>query len=340
MDAKPPEEPTKEPLLPVLRDVVARFYRGVQRHRTLGLAGEVAFFALFSFPPAFLALFGALGFVGHFIGTDLTNHVRSEVLIAAGHFFTPRLVDELVAKTIDALLVGGRIDVLSIGILFALWSASRASSALIEALNVIYNVDQRIALWRHRAVALLFTLVAIVSSAVLLPLLVVGPAFGRSLAGSFGFESTFVHAWELGYWPSTCVISILVLTTTYHFALPFRTPFVRDLPGACFAFILWILGSFALRSYARWSLDSSSLYGSVGAPMVFLLWLHFSTMSVLLGAELNSVIESIWPSVSAKEKRTVLKQAVAALTEQGEDVAPVSATGGNLRQRPGARRSD
>jgi len=313
------------------REIVVRFYHGVVKHRTTGLAAQVAFFALFSFPPAFLALFAALGFIGSAVGADFTNRVELDVLAAAQTFLTRQTVDEVIAPTLASTLKSGRADILSLGLLFALFSAASASDALIEALNVVYDIDIRIALWRRRALAMVFTLVGVILGATLFPLLVLGPRIGRAVAAPLGAETTFMAAWDVLYWPVVAVGTLAALTTTYHFAIPFRTPWKRDIPGALFGLVLWVAGSAALRAYARWSVESSPIYGSLAAPMVLLLWLYYTSFSVLMGGELNAVIEAMWPTITAKEKKRVLRQAVADLKAKGEEVAPVSVTGARAR---------
>ena len=313
------------------KDIVVRFYHGVVKHRTTGLAAQVAFFALFSFPPAFLALFAALGFIGSAVGADFTNRVEVEVLAAAQTFLTRQTIEEVIAPTLASTLKSGRADILSLGLLFSLFSAASASDALIEALNVVYDIDVRIALWRRRALAMAFTLVGVILGATLFPLLVLGPRIGRAVAAPLGAETTFMAAWDILYWPVVAVGTLAALTTTYHFAIPFRTPWKRDIPGAMFGLILWVAGSAALRGYATWSVESSPIYGSLAAPMVLLLWLYYTSFSVLMGAELNSVIEAMWPTITAKEKKRVLRQAVADLKARGEEVAPVSVTGARAR---------
>ncbi|NUP11727.1 MAG: YihY/virulence factor BrkB family protein [Polyangiaceae bacterium] len=302
------------------------FWRGVRDHRVDGLAAEVAFFSLFALPPALLALFSAVGFVARALGPDVMNRVRAEVVEKALGVMTEDAVREMVVPTMDKLFEEGRLDLLSVGVLFALFSTSRAADTLLSALHVVYRLDERFAMWRRRGLAVLYTLVATVWGAVLMPLLVVGPTFARAVASRVGYEGIFETLWSALYWPVVIASVVLSLTAVYHFALPWRTPFLRDLPGALFAMSLWIGGSAGLRAYGRWTVESSPIYGALASPMILLLWLYFTAFALLMGAELNAAIEAAWPTVSRREKRDVLKQAVAELRDEGEDVAPVSVT--------------
>lgn len=307
--------------------VARHVFRGSLDHRINGLAAEVAFFALFALPPSLLALFSAIGFVSDYVGPEATSRVRAELLVNAERFLTPDTVNALIAPTIDELLKGGRADLISIGVVFALWSASRAADALLASLHIAYAIDERLSIWKRRGLALLYTLVAVVWGAVILPLLVMGPDLGRALTRPLGLESTIDLVWGALYWPVILAAVLVTLTAVYHFALPWRTPFLRDLPGSILALVVWVGGTAALRAYVRWVVASSPIYGSLAAPMIVLLWLYFTAFGVLVGAELNAAIESIWPTVTRKEKKQILREAVDDLRSAGEEVAPVSTTG-------------
>jgi membrane protein len=308
-------------------EIVRRVYNGATQHRVNGLAAEVAFFSLFALPPSLLALFSAIGFVSDYVGPEATNRVRNELLANAERFLTADTVKTILAPTVDELLKGGRVDLFSLGIVLAILSASAAADALLAALHIAYAIDQRLSMWKRRGLAILYTLVAVIWGALLLPLLVMGPDFGHAITRPLGLESTVDFVWGVLYWPVLLSFALVTLTAVYHFALPWRTPFLRDLPGTILAMLLWIVGTWALRAYGKWVVGSSPIYGSLASPMIVLAWLFFTAFGVLMGAELNAAIESLWPTVTRKEKKEVLKAAVEELRAKGDDVAPVSVTG-------------
>jgi uncharacterized BrkB/YihY/UPF0761 family membrane protein len=132
---------------------------------------------------------------------------------------------------------------------------------------------------------------------------------------------TFAVAWRVLYWPFIAGICVLLLTTVYHYAVPWRTPFRRDLPGALLALLLWIVASVGVRHYVGWTLTSESVYGSLAAPIVVLLWLYITALAVLMGAELNAEIEKMWPTVSTSKRWSAFRQE-ADERYDGQAVAP------------------
>lgn len=302
--------------------------KGLVKHRVLGLSAEVAFYALFSFPPVVLALSGAIGYIGDALGPDVTSQVEKQILALARAALTHETVNRVIAPTLSATLREGRVDIISIGVLITLWSGSRAASTLLDALNVVYNVDDRVTLFRRQARALVYTLVGIFVIGLILPVLVVGPGLLRLLFTPLGLEAAVTRTIDSAFWPIITVSVFLIMTVTYYFSSPFRRSFVKEMPGALVALGLWLLGSVALRAYARWIVESSAVYGALASPMVFLLWLQFASIGVLVGAEINSVAEDLWPTMSRREKKAVLRKVVDEMRAHGEEVSPVSVTGG------------
>ena len=93
------------------------------------------------------------------------------------------------------------------------------------------------------------------------------------------------------------------LTSLYHVSVPVRTPWRRDLPGAAVALVIWIVGSVLLRIYLDTSVDSTSAYGSLAAPIAVLFWLYVTALAVLIGAGLNAVVDKLWPFVPTARAR-------------------------------------
>ena len=67
-------------------------------------------------------------------------------------------------------------------------------------------------------------------------------------------------------------------------------------PGAVIAALLWLAGSAALSFYLSNFADYNATYGSLGAAIGLMMWMWLSTIAVLLGAQLDTVIERKMPS--------------------------------------------
>lgn len=276
--------------------LAVRTVRDSLEDRLPGLAAEVAFYILLSLPPLLLVGLGAVGYIGELFGPDTVEEVRLRIIEVAASVLTPSTMEEVVRPAVDTLLEQGRADILSIGAVLALWSGSRALRVIVRAVTIAYDLEDRRSWWQHRLLGLGLTFAGILTAAILLPLLVVGPRAGAALADRYGLSAIFDLVWTFLYYPTVVVVGVALLTWVYHVVPPVRTAWRRDFPGAVLAFVVWLAASSGLRVYAQRFVEPDSPYGLFGTPLVLLLWIYLSAVALLVGAELNAEIEKMWPT--------------------------------------------
>jgi membrane protein len=117
------------------------------------------------------------------------------------------------------------------------------------------------------------------------------------------------------------IIGLVGVATLYHLAVPVRTKFWRDLPGAAAALLLWVGTSIGLRLYLGAFFSTQSVYGQLGAVVAILLFLYFTAISILLGAELNAEIDKLWPTpVTAAARRREHRKVVELLERRQQEI--------------------
>lgn len=279
-----------------------RTLREVGDDRLVRLAAEVAFWALLSLPPLALGLLGLVGYVGSSLGASTLARIHHDVLHAAGTVLSPTTVHNVVRPLVDQVLAKGHPDAVSSGFFISFWSGSAAMNAYVDAITVAYDMGGLRRPWRTRLLALGLYLVAIAAGVILLPALALGPDVIVSLApkGLTPQASAAVHGL---YWPVVGLAALAVLTTLYWVAVPVRHPWYRQLPGAAVAMAVWLAGSFGLRFYLTSGLRNTSAAGSLSAPIAILLFFYVTALAVLLGAELNSTMDEMWPHPATAEGR-------------------------------------
>ena len=265
-----------------------RTLRSAGRHRLIGVSAEFAFFLLLSIPPAILIFAGLAGYIGDLFGTGAQASMRRSIVNGLGTFLAPDTMRDFVRPAVNDLFARGRADILSVGALLALWSASRATNVFMYAMDLTYgSPDERIG-WRRRVAALGVTLVGLAILAVVLPFILAGPRLGHAIADNTALPEGFATAWQILYWPVAGLAGVAMLASVYRFAVTSRTPWREHLPGAILAAGLWIAAAFGLRVYAGGAFGKGSAFGPLGAPIILLLWLYVSALAVLIGAELNA----------------------------------------------------
>lgn len=272
------------------RQIVARTVSSCFRYRVTGLAAEAAFFAILSLPPLIFGLAGTIGYIAERYDVAQVDVLKDRILDLASRALTDGTVDKVIAPTLDEVLDGGRIDVISIGFVLALWSGSRALNVFLDTISIIYGLGGRRGIIKTRALSFTLYVVALLIGIVLVPLALMGPDVAADALSS---RWSFLRAF---YWPTILLLSVGFMTTLYHLAVPVKKRWRVGLPGAALTLAFWILGSFLVRWALGFSSGGMSIYGPLAAPIAVLLWLYVLAISVLIGAALNAAVEDSTPT--------------------------------------------
>ncbi|GAA1161334.1 YihY/virulence factor BrkB family protein [Nocardioides aquiterrae] len=283
------------------------------RYRVTGLAAEAAFFAVLSVPPLVFALAGAIGFVSDQFSAAQINDVRDAVIHLSERALTENAVNRIITPTIDDVLQGGRLDVISLGFVLALWSGSRALHVFVDTITIMHGLGGSRGIIKARALSFALYLLAIVTGVVSIPLVVAGP----SLVEDWLPERADVLV--AFYWPAVIVICICFLATLYHVSVPVKTNWSFNLPGATFSLCCWVVGSYLLRWFlTATAADSRSIYGPLAAPIAVLLWLYLVSIAVLIGAAVNAAFDEVFPQKTTTRARLELVQRLRRLGSRDE----------------------
>jgi membrane protein len=270
--------------------------------RVLGLAAEAGFWQLISLPSFLLAVLGVIGYFSGAFGHDTLHDLENAIIGGAKHVIVPSAVGSTVRPALDRILNGGRADVVSISFIVSMWTGSSAMATYVNTITIAYGLRSHRNAVRSRLLALRLYIAFVVVGVVLLPLLVLGPGL---------IEKAFPTRWHhvvhivttIGYWPVVALISLALLATLYHRAVPVRTPWRRALPGAVLALVIWVVGSVLLRDWLTWTFRRTATYGPLSAPVAVLVFLYLTALAVLIGAELNASIDHVWPLAETEKAR-------------------------------------
>jgi membrane protein len=120
---------------------------------------------------------------------------------------------------------------------------------------------------------------------------VTGPLADR-VGKLIGVGGTFVTVWDVAKWPVLVVVVSFMFSILYYASPNVRQPGFRWVtPGGVLAVVSWIVVSAAFGIYVANFGSYNKTYGSLGAIIIFLVWLWLSNVAILLGAELNAELE-------------------------------------------------
>jgi membrane protein len=180
--------------------------------------------------------------------------------------------------------------VLTLGLVFTIWTASSGFSAIIDGLDLVYRVRETRPVWKTRPIALGLTLLAgsLLLGAVVL--MIEGTQFGIWLTGRFNLNPAILAAWRYLRWGIAIAFAVLAIELLYHFGPNVKQRFRDSLPGAIVAVMSWIGFSYLLGSYFRHFESLENTYGPLGAAIGLYVWFYLSGFAILLGGEINYLL--------------------------------------------------
>jgi len=278
LHAPPRAAPSRRDWKAVFRSIRA----DVTERRIVAIAAGVTFYALLSIFPAIAALVAIYGLVAD--PASIAHQVESlGSLLPGGAIQVVR--DEITRISSHS---GGTLIALVVGIAASLWSANGGVKALIDALNVVYGVEDRRGFVRLNAVSLLFVICGILAALLALAAIVALPVALKYVGMGEGTK-LIVSA---GRWPALLVVVALVLALVYRFGPDRERVRWRWITwGSASASVAWLVASFGSSWYAANFGSFNKTYGSLGAAVGFMVWMWISAIVVLMGAELDAVLE-------------------------------------------------
>ncbi len=264
------------------KDILWRTYREMGRDRLSALSGGVTFYVLLAAFPAlaaFVSLYGLFSDVGS-VETQLEHmsavFPRDAVTLIGRQMV--RLATQRHATLSAAFVVSTLISV---------WSANAGMKSLFDGLNIAYNEDEKRDYLRRTLVTYAATFAALAFLAVVTTILVGAPVLFKDIGiQRFGFW------WRPLRWVVVYLIAAGGFTLLYRFG-PSRVHAAWRWVacGGAAAAALWMVSSLGFSWYVNNFTHFGVTYGSLGAVVAFMLWVWFSVMVLLIGAELNSEIE-------------------------------------------------
>lgn len=262
----------------VARRSVVSFYDDQGTHH----AAALTYYGLMSLFPMLLLAVSLLGVFGGYPATY--NSV-----VAHLHGVVPAVTLAPIKAAVKAAVKsrGTAAAALLLAIVTALYGGTGYLEAARRALNVVFNAKRGRSFLRRKLTdaASLAVLLALVLTT--LALVFSGGGIAREV-----FGSEVASVWRIARWPGAFGSALLVFSFIYYV-----TPDVRQrgfrwiMPGAVAGVAIWLAASAAFSEYLANFKSFNVTYGSFAAAIILLVWLWFTNLALLFGAEINAEIE-------------------------------------------------
>jgi membrane protein len=265
------------------KDILVRTYYEIQEDRLFPLAGAVAFYSLLALFPAIAAGVSVYALFAN--AATINNHLSivADVMPPGSMELLTSEISRIAAKS-DGKLTFGFL----FGLAIVLWSANAGMKSIFDALNVIYDEEEKRGIIGLNIESLLFTICAIAGAGFALAVVVVFPL----LLAAFGLTTLDAPIIAFLRWPLMFILLIIGLAVLYRFGPSRRKAKWRWLTvGSGFASLAWLAVSALFSWYLGNFANYNATYGALGAVIGLMMWMWLSAVVVLIGAELNSEIE-------------------------------------------------
>lgn len=265
--------------------IAKRIYVMNDFHNLPLLAAGVAFFSFLAFVPFIASIVLLYSLVGDPATVGESMKMAQRFVPGDVMSIIERQLTQIIQTSNSVKGVG-----LAIALAFSSYSATRAATAMIKALNIIYEEYETRNIVRTTLVSFGITF-GMIGVALI----------GLAAISLFGYATIFLARYvganilllvQISTWLVAGALVSCAFGIIYRLAPDRRPPKWRWLTaGSMVATLMWVLISLGFGFYAAHITDYNATYGSLAAIVIFQMWLFLSAYAVLIGAEINAEAE-------------------------------------------------
>lgn len=261
-------------------DFVRRLYKEIWDDDLLGLASQCAYAFLFAMFPFLIFLVSLAAYLPFTEEGNLPPEMTAQM---------PGPVREIVEDRVEEVSGSDRAGTITFALLLTIWGATSGATTLVTAINRAYDVVEKRSFFRRRAIGLFL----IFAGAILVFLPTMWGWFG-------GIASRFLERYGMEYaavivdwlrWPVILVGAFAWLALLFRVAPEGTDKWRLASPGAFVAALGFVAANRGLSFYLENATNMSVTYGTLGGFVALMLWLFVVSLVLLLGAEVNAMLD-------------------------------------------------
>ncbi|MEY8352359.1 YihY/virulence factor BrkB family protein [Lachnospiraceae bacterium 54-53] len=249
-------------------------------------AAQASFFSIIAAFPFMMVLMALIQFIPSITKANLLQLMTTIVP-------SPLQMDSVIVNVIDDLYTNSPVTVLSVSAVAAVWSSARGMLSIERGLNRVFGQRKKRGYIMTRIVSAGYTIVFMVICILTLVLLVLGGSIQSFMSRHFPLLAEIIR-----YVTTFRTMLIFILTVCfavlYTYVPTRKQQFIKQLPGAGFSTLGWMVFSFAFSIYFNNFSNYSVMYGSLTAIVLLMLWLYACICILFFGAEINYYYSGDW----------------------------------------------
>jgi membrane protein len=256
-------------------------------------APALAYYGILSLFPFLLMGFALIRFVA---GADAPGDIA---VYAGERGWSNALADALgsVTETARSASAAGAGSVGAAGLFTLLYGASRAFTAIGRALDVINRRPSTARSLERRAKDVGWTLVLVLLTIAAAVAFAVSGRVLEDLLDLVGLDQGAAALWGVARFPASAALVLLIVAIVRWASPSERRPFRLITPGIVASVVALGLGSVGFDVYVSQVATYNTTYGAFAGAVILLLWIWLAAIALLLGSELDAVLEERAASV-------------------------------------------
>jgi membrane protein len=273
----------------------ADLYQEIQDDNVFNGAAALAFFWMLAVFPFMIFLLSLLPY--------LPIPRLEEAIMDLLNQALPGDAAEMFTGVVHDITAERRGGLLSFGLLFAIWSGSTGIYAIMQQLNITYDVKEARSFMKARAVALWLMLLFVLLIVGAFALIIFGGVLEEWIMSVTGMGQVVITFFAVFRWIVIAVLVLLGFSVIYYYGPNVEQSFKFITPGSIIGAVLLILTSLGFSIYVSNFGDYNATYGTLGAVIILLMWLYIAGLVILIGSEVNAILEDYQAEGKQKGKR-------------------------------------
>jgi membrane protein len=266
-----------------IRQFFSDLNREISEDKVFNGAAALAYYLTLAIFPALILMMTLIPY----LPIDRVDEAIMDLLRQA----LPAESHEMVAGVVHEVTAERRGGLLSFGLLGTLWAASTGMHAVMQQLNVTYDVEESRGFIRARGTALILSILFILLVIGAFSLIVLGGVLEGWLESQLGFGAALLVLFATLRWALIVLALLLAFAMIYRYAPNVQRKFAFFSPGSVIGVVLLIVASLGFALYTSNFGDYDATYGSLGAMIMLMLWLYIAGLVILVGSEVNVLLE-------------------------------------------------
>lgn len=262
----------------LVRQLVKRY----STHDVGQQSAAMAYYLLFT-------IFPMLIFVSSLLGVLHLDVEGAANILSA---FLPKSVVELGKTYLAYVSSTASTTILWFSLVFSIYFPARAANCLMRCVRRAYGLRRPDRPLLYRIRMLLFTVYLIVVIVAALVLMTMGQKVLEFFIGHLDPSRALLTLWDTLRFVILGVLMFATLGLLYAMSQDRRQPARHIVPGAVCSLAAWMILSVGFSFYVENFANYSVIYGTLGAVVVLLVWLYLSATTLIMGAELNGMIQA------------------------------------------------